>query len=47
LSSETSCEASNLFLDRTLLTGSSDVTGYFEGVIRDAIETVAARRLEV
>lgn len=43
LASETSCEASNLFLDRTLLTGSTVVSGYFEGVIQDALQTVALR----
>lgn len=45
LASETSCEAGNLFLDRTLVTGSPSVTGYFEGVIQDAMQSVALRQL--
>lgn len=44
LASETSCEAGNLFLDRTLVTGSSTVPGYFENIIQGAMETVALRQ---
>lgn len=42
LAPETSCEAGNFLLDRSLVVGSDEVPGYFQVVVQAAIEAAAA-----